>query len=596
MLAWVLLCTGPRAHAEEPFADRELYERELIEAALSRLDLEPEPDPAGKRIERVAVVRFPIVRPLDPGQRWLHRTYVPVVLEYANLLHVVTREHIIRQELLFADGQVYDEALVRESARNLRALPLIFSTVRIVTARGSSPDRVVVVVITKDLWSIRLNSNGNFGGGVFNYFYMTPSEQNFLGYNQRLSLHFYLDRDTYAIGQAYRVPRLLGSRIQVEEDAAVRINHRRGGTEGGYGSLLFQRPLFSLSTRWGFFVDGRFDLGIDRHYQGADYRLWKVDDEATGASWILPEIYAHQHFAARAIGQAAFGERFRTVLSAGYSMRSYTYELTDGMALLPEPVRDVFRASIMPLDEQYGSLVAGVEFFEARYRRFQNIQTLGLTEDFRLGPRALGELGWAEPVFGFSQEHLRLYVELGWRECFSGDIVSARLVGSIRYMPEHGIEQAHTDWIDRYAEIELENVSPSLWDLGRLFVRLRYVYSQYSRARTRYSLGGENTLRGFVSGFRAGERLLNVNVEFRSRPWVFDTIHLGFVVFYDGGDAYGFTAERDFSYHQSAGLGLRGIFPALDRWTTRLDIGIPLGADFHSHVIDWVTIAFLQAF
>jgi hypothetical protein len=28
----------------------------------------------------------------------------------------------------------------------------------------------------------------------------------------------------------------------------------------------------------------------------------------------------------------------------------------------------------------------------------------------------------------------------------------------------------------------------------------------------------------------------------------------------------------------------------------RLDIGIPLGNDFHSHVFDWITIAFLQAF
>ena len=94
----------------------------------------------------------------------------------------------------------------------------------------------------------------------------------------------------------------------------------------------------------------------------------------------------------------------------------------------------------------------------------------------------------------------------------------------------------------------------------------------------------------------AGPRLLNFNVEYRTPPWVFKTLHLGLVVFYDAGDTYGFTRDTDFTYHQSLGIGLRGLFPQFDRGVLRLDIGIPLGRDFHSHVIDWVTIAFLQAF
>ena len=121
-------------------------------------------------------------------------------------------------------------------------------------------------------------------------------------------------------------------------------------------------------------------------------------------------------------------------------------------------------------------------------------------------------------------------------------------------------------------------------------------YLQHSRSRSRFSLGGDSTLRGFISGFAVGQRLLNLNVEFRSAPWVIYTLHLGFVVFYDGGDAYGFEPDDDFSYHQAIGFGLRGLFPQFDRGTLRIDLGIPLGADFHDRVIEWVSIAYQQVF
>ena len=38
----------------------------------------------------------------------------------ANLLHRTTREDIIRREVLLRPGQLYDEALVEETVRNLR--------------------------------------------------------------------------------------------------------------------------------------------------------------------------------------------------------------------------------------------------------------------------------------------------------------------------------------------------------------------------------------------------------------------------------------------------------------------------------------------
>ncbi len=582
--------------AEPKNIERESYERELIQSALDQLGLTREFAPKGKTVERIEILRFPVVRSVDPYQEVSHRSAVPHFVEYGNFIHVTTQRHIVAQELLFAEGQTYDESKVRESARNLRGLPLLFSTVRIVAARGSTPDRTVVVIITKDLWSLRMNANGNFGGGVFNYFYITPSEQNFLGLNQQLSLHARVDRETLTLGQVYRVPRVWGSRIQFSEMGGVRTNHLSGDVEGGYAQVTVDRPLYSLSTRWGFFLKAEADLGIDRFYQGADYRQIQVTDSSTGNVYLLPEIFEHRTWALRGFGRFALGEQYRTVFLAGYILRSKRYALTDGMALLPEGVRQAFVEHRLPVDDEYGALVASVQFFEADYRRFHNVQTLGLTEDFRIGPMAYFEAAWSNPVFGFAQSSLQLYGQVGWRFCFGDDILSLSAMGAGRYMPEHGLQDVDASWVDRVAEFSLENVSPSLWGWGRVFLRLRYARVEDSLSRSVYVLGGDNTLRGFVSNYRSGDQLLNMNLEFRSRPWVFDSIHLGFVAFYDAGDAFGAIEDEAFRYHHSLGFGFRGLFPVFDRGVTRLDVGIPLGADFSPHVIDWVTISFLQAF
>lgn len=561
---------------------REAYERDLIADSLALAGLEPDPRPEGKIIEKVLILRHPIVEKPDPWP------------DFVNIFHVTTREHIVRQELLFRAGQAYNEELVRESARNLRSLPLLFSTVRIVATQGSRPDRVVAVVITKDLWSIRLNMNGNYGGGVFNYFWMTPSEQNFLGYNQQLSLHFYVDRAVYALGEIYRVPRLFGSRLSLLELLALRVNHDSGEVEGGFGQVVIERPLFSLSTRWGYSLSAAFDIGINRIYSGAD--LHYVGIPADEPFYLLPEMYRRNSLSAQAVVQRSFGQAYKTDLTAGYRIHSRTYALTEGFRPLPDWVKREFENAVVPLDDQAGSLIAAAHFFEATYHRFMNIQTLGLTEDFRFGPEAIGEVSWANPAFGFAQNSVKLRLALGWRFLFCKNILWIKTDLSARYRPDHKLQDADTDWVDQSAEFYLENAAPLPGGLGRAFFRFRYVYTQYFQDRSRLYLGGNNTLRGFVSNFRGGPRLLNFNVEYRTPPWVFRTLHLGLAVFYDAGDAYGFTSDTDFSCHHALGIGIRGLFPQFDRGVMRLDIGIPLGRDFHTYVVDWVTIAFLQAF
>jgi hypothetical protein len=580
-----LLALGIFAHPAQAagfLLENEIYEREMIQRALNGLGLETEPTPKQKKIVRVYVVRYPVVEDSDPWP------------DVGNLFHVTTREHIIRQELLFNEGEIYSEKSVRESARNLRALPLLFSSVRIVTARSSTPNATIIVVITKDLWSIRLNANGNFGGGVLNFFTITPSEQNFLGYNQQLSLHYYIDRDVQAYGQIYRVPRLWGSRLALIENLVVRTNHHTHEIEGGHGSLSVQRPLFSMDTPWAFLAKIAFDIGIFRAYQGTGYRMRTY--EFQGREYNLPEIYQHKKLSLLTAITRSFGRHFKTNLSLGYNLRSFRYGLTDGFDPLADPLKNSFQKTVVPLDDQAGSLQASLEFFEAHYVRLHNVNTLGLTEDFRLGPWFNAKIDWTNPAFGFSQKSCQVFSSLGYNWLIQGNLLSVSGTWAARYMPDHSLANVNADWIDRFGDFKLSNISPQLWDLGRLVLRLHYVYHQFSQTRSLERLGGENSLRGFVSGYASGPRLFNINIEFRSRPWVMNTMHLGLVLFYDGGDAFGFSKKNDFSYHHSLGLGLRTLFPQFDRVVFRVDMGIPLNAKGHTRWVDWLTISLMQAF
>ena len=98
---------------------------------------------SGKIVRAIEIRRYDI---FDPSEA------TSVLPRLANGLHFVTREGVVRRELLFQAGQPYDSAKVAETERNLRFLS-VFRSVRIDTVRSDSG--LVVRVTTADGWSTR---------------------------------------------------------------------------------------------------------------------------------------------------------------------------------------------------------------------------------------------------------------------------------------------------------------------------------------------------------------------------------------------------------------------------------------------------------
>jgi hypothetical protein len=106
---------------------------------------------------------------------------------FANQFHVLTREDVIRNELLFKEGDVYDPELLDETERNLRALGIIGDVS--VVADTVRNRRVNISVHTHDRWTLGLDGSYKQEGGVRDMGFAL-NDDNFMGSGQGITLGY----------------------------------------------------------------------------------------------------------------------------------------------------------------------------------------------------------------------------------------------------------------------------------------------------------------------------------------------------------------------------------------------------------------------
>lgn len=213
--------------------------------------------PAGQS----AVAPTPIVRAVelhrrdifDPDERsWYARV--------ANALHIQTRPHVIRRELLFRSGEPYDSALVAESERNLRSLG-VFRRVLIDSVRTDSG--LTMRVVTKDGWSTKADWRFRSAGGDVE-FTIGMVEDNLLGTASSAAVRYRKtpDRSTVALG--FRQPRLLAGKIGISTAYENR-------SDGELAAAVIEQPFYSLASRSGYRLEAETqDARVLRFFEGAD--------------------------------------------------------------------------------------------------------------------------------------------------------------------------------------------------------------------------------------------------------------------------------------------------------------------------------------
>jgi len=550
-------------HAQEPPPPAERlhvyspYEEETIEDVLQRLNLSRDSSPEGKLVERVDVVPLDVFEQRDKLPTWL------------NVFHVTTRKGVIRGEALLHEGERYQQALADDTIRNLRRYPGVpqLSLVLVVAAKGSAPDRVIVVVITKDVWSLRLNWNVLADAGGIDQLSLQPAETNFLGTHQILGANFVLEPAAYTLGVNYMVPRVVGSRIAVQTNANVMINRDSGSPEGTYGGLVAGEPLFAGNTEWAWDSNVQWNDVVYRAYSNARVRNYvdpRAGCNATDAACVVPFQFHQRVYQAQYELTRSFGWTTNHDFTLAANMSHAAYE-TQFVNANPLTTRD-FMSQYVPLGETRAGPSLQYHTYEWRFLRVVDFDTLALQEDYRLGHDVVLRAYPAFKALGSSRDVVALYgaAQYTW----------AVRDGLFRVIFESDTQPETTRVADAFIRPTAHLVTPTIAGAGRIVLDGSWLWRWRNYLNQTEFLGNGDRLRGYPTNFIVGANLLTYNVEFRTRPVDIFSMEVGAVAFYDVGDAYG-GVER-FQPYQSVGAGLRGLIPWLDRTVFQLDFGFPV--------------------
>lgn len=554
----LLLAAGwarPQSVAAQTEAQqRSALEKSVASEALAQLGWQAETLPQGKQIEAIAIYTLDVFDERDP------------VPQFVNALHVTSRDYVIRRELLFEVGETWSRQRVEETERNLRSLRQL-SLANVVVARGSHADTIRLIVVTKDVWSLRLNSNIGFGGDGLQYLLLNPAEENLAGTHSSLGVLYLLDPFRHIGGVRYVQPRLGGSRYWLGLQAALIANRESGAFEGSSGQFVFELPQFSLRSPFAYGTRVAWLDEISRRTLGTTLRTFDVR-LPSGETESVPWEYKTERLAADYYGTLSRGVLKKTDLSFGIEAEQRSYRRLAETGYQPSTLA-AFDAEVLPVADRRIGPFLQLRTYEGRFHRVLDFELLGLQEDYRLGYDLMTRVFVASESIGSSRDLVGVVAGASYTWPLGTGL--ARLAAQGR-----GVV-ATLNRNEASLSLGARLVSP-LTGPGRLHLDadLDWRYENYLNLPP-FSLGGSGRLRGFRVNEFQGQNLMVANLEYRTRSVDILSAQVGLAAFYDVGDAPESLATL--SLHHDVGMGVRILFPQADRAVLRLDYGLPLDVD-----------------
>ncbi|HSO37235.1 MAG TPA: hypothetical protein VLT33_32135, partial [Labilithrix sp.] len=526
------------------------YEKETIARALDATHSKLDPAPQGKTIEGVETLRLEVLEDRDPVP---DRVIGVPTRRLLNSLHATTRDRIIRREMLLREGDPYDQVTIDETARNMRGrMPLQVSVVLIVPTEGTTHDTVKLLVITKDIWSLRLSYDMAITQGGLENLLIVPQETNLFGWHHTASTTFQLQPETYSLGIGYKIPRFGTTWVGASAGASITMNRREGTPEGSAMSVSIGQGLYSTRTEWAWSAAAGYATGVARRYVNAQVGLFNSASTPNLADNI-PTQYKSATKSASVGVTRSFGWGFKNNFSLTMNASQATYR-TFGVPDVPQAARDDFEQRFLPRGEDRVYPALSWATFSNDYLRTLDINTLALQEDYRVGHDFSASVYPVSKALGSSRDLIGVSAKAGYSLPI-GDGLAGASVSTFA-------ENEDGTLTDASVSGSFGAVTPRL-GVGRIVMNTSFVnrYRNYLRGRT--ILGGDDRLRGYPSNFFFGKDAVFYNIEFRSTSVELLKVALGGGAFFDAGDA----AQGFDMLHakQSVGFGLRTLFPQLNR-------------------------------
>jgi hypothetical protein len=531
------------------------YQKELIEEALATFNLKREEHPEGKKIDQIVIASYDVILKQD---LWPN---------FGNLFHIVTKQDVIQRELLFKENDYWKQTLVDESARNLRVIPFstspMLAIALIVPTQGKTPNTVTALVVTKDLWSLRSNFAFSFVGSTLELFEVELAEFNLVGRMKKVGVNAHYDLATNQFGVVFEDGRIMGTRLATKESANLIWNRGSGQVEGGNASFTFGLPLYSLASEWGWEVAGSYSKDVYRLFSNAQLYNYSA---STGE--LVPFTFNRRAVTARAQVNYSRGTELKHNFSLG--MQAYTRRYEVPGSTLSQIAIDEFTNASVPFTEDASMFFFGYRDFKAEFMQLIGVESYAITEDYQLGHDVSLLINYANSAFGFNSNFTEIFLGGSYSWDLTDDYLTVGINSGIRFQPDSIYDST---WIKQSISLSVRNVFPR-WGMFRLIGSARLTRRDLDPTRSLDFLGGNGALRGFPSNYISGTQSWGANLELRTIPMEFKSVHVGAAAFVDSGST--FSSPVNYGFLMSAGLGIRIVFPQFNRNAIRVDAGFPI--------------------
>ncbi len=580
-------------------------ERQSVTRAIAKRGYTVEASPWGKRIGKIHVYNEDVF-----AEKF-------GLLEFFNHFHVTTKESAVAAEVVIGEGELWDQERVNETARRLRD-PLWTSVVVVIPVASADAGKVDMLVVTRDIWSLRLNTQYTFQQGSLTNLSVALSENNFLGSRSVFAAGFSMDQGAIATGPIFLDKNLLGLRLDFRARFDFILNRQNlqeelglsegpptiserdkpgFNREGTQSSFSLSKPLFSLASTWGVGLSFSHRYAIDRRFRGlgllpvdcstgtcvfpldGNGRFQSQLDLARSAldAGLIGVQYEMRRWDVTASTVRQWGTDIKHQLSIGYSVDN-----TDPRPLASFPGNAVERAAfirdVLPRNEATSTPFVSYGFFIPKFKTFRNISTFELAEDARLGPAVDVSYSAGLKLLGsdFNFQRGGWSAAWGFPWCRDG-LVRPSVSMSTRIQ---NVDGGGTSFIDNTATLGIRVVTPT-YKWARLVGETTIATRWNDIGNRFFSIGSDNGLRGFLinefSGTRTGDRLIRTQLELRTVPRPLWVIRYGGVLFYEvGGVGDTFAGNAKIQLHHDVGVGFRMLIPQTARDLFRFDFAIPL--------------------
>ena len=458
-----------------------------------------------------------------------------------NSIHILSRESVIRRDILFREGEPLDSALIAETERILRNRNYLTEVqIRVIAVESSTeiaraePEYVDIEVTTRDSWTIELSVAPSGGGGAYSVD-LEASDANFRGRGERLKVQYILSDRRPSGLFSFREPALFHPHV------IANIIYSGHG-DGNFFSGRVGHPFWAFTVPWKWNVSY-----LHQRDQFLFYKLLNPEDIQLNPAYEYPIDRNRVRFELA----RAWGREERVTISGAFTWDNQRY----GMVHAVDGVSDTVLANLfqfqVPDRIRVGPSV-GFDYLRHGYTQGTFFDRFGRIEDLPNQWSAGFRVGRVPRILGSTRARNRWFVQARAGTAAGPLLVSAE--GWLNYETDaaesEGSTLIHTQ-LRLYFKPAIRHV---------LALNMRHDGWYRSNRQGQMFLGALSGVRGLRARFRAGTRLWYINTEYRYfSPLKILTANLGAVVFGDAGqvwDRYNAPRFRDVEVTWGAGLRL----------------------------------------